>query len=129
MDEKIIRNNGWIHGKSRLPGEADGDNNGKVLVWHAYQGAMLTTWDAFPRNQFNVYWMPISALDEIPWINAMEKPPTKSDADALNCVMVKDRRGEITVTGYHQFTWNKALTHWRPLPGPPSDAKELRQMT
>lgn len=128
MDEKIIRNNGWIHGKSRLPGEADGESDGKVLVWHAFQGAMLTRWDEYTNNRFNIYWMPLSALDHIPWICAMERPPAKDDADALNCVLVKDRRDSITVTGYHQFAWNQSLTHWRPLPGPPSDAKELRQM-
>lgn len=122
-------NNGWIHGKSRLPCEADGDESGKVLVWHALQDAMLVRWDQFPSNHFYVYWMPISALDEQPWINAMEKLPTQDDADKLNCVLVMDRHGHISVTGYHQFAWNRTLVRWRPLPGPPSDARELRKMS
>jgi len=129
MDGTIKRNNGWIYGKSRLPCEADGDENGMVLAWHAFQDAVLVRWDQFSLNRFHVYWMPISALDEEPWINAMEKPPTAEDADKLNCVLVMDQYGKISVTGYHQFAWNRALTHWRRLPGPPSDAKELRQMS
>ncbi len=123
------RNNGWIHGKSRLPSEADGDINGKVLAWHAFQDVVLVRWDQFPLNRFNVYWMHLSTLDEIPWIDAMERLPTKDDADKLNCVLVMDWQGEISVTGYHQFAWNKTLTHWRSLPPPPSDAKELRHMS
>lgn len=122
------QNSRWIHGKSRLPSKADGDTSGKVLVWHAFQGAMLTRWNEYSSNRFNVYWMPLSALDSCPWICAMEKPPTKDDADMLNCVLIKDRFGNILITGYHQFTWNSMLTHWRRLPEPPSDAKELRQM-
>lgn len=125
----IKRNNGWIHIKSRLPEEADGGIYGKVLVWHAFQDAMLVKWDQITGNRFHVYWMPLSDLDNTPWINAMEKPPTEGDADKLRCVLVLDQQGNVSVTGYHQFQWNHTLTHWRPLPGPPSNAKELRQMS
>ena len=48
-------NNGWIHRESRLPAETDGDSTGKVFAWHAYQGVMLTRWDDFPKNSFNIY--------------------------------------------------------------------------
>lgn len=53
-------NNGWIHRESRLPAETDGDSTGKVFAWHAYQGVMLTRWDDFPKNSFNIYWMCLS---------------------------------------------------------------------
>lgn len=122
------RNNGWIHRKSRLPGEADGDQNGKVLAWHAFQDAIVVRWDQFPQNHFHVYWMPIADLDDRLWIRAMERLPTVDDADKLNCVLVLDQRGQISVTGYHQLTSNRSLMRWRRLPEPPSDAKELRKM-
>jgi hypothetical protein len=122
------RNNGWIHGKSRLPTEADGDGSGKVMVWHAYQGAMLCRWDEYSKNPFFFYWMPVSDATDKPWIKAAEKGPTKGDADALNCVLAKDRHDDISVTGWHQFGWNNTLVCWLPLPGPPSDYIELRRM-
>lgn len=122
------RNNGWINGKSRLPCETDGDETGKIFVWHAYQGAMLCRWDHYTRNSFHVYWMPIADTAGKPWMVAAEKMPTKEDADGLSCVFAKDIRGEISVTGWHQFEWNKSLTHWKPLPEPPSDYRELRRM-
>ena len=121
-------NNGWIHGKCRLPDAADGDADGRVFVWHAYQGAMLTPWNEFDRNSFNVYWMRVSDGASAPWIAAVERLPTKEDSDALNCVLAKDMHDGISVTGFHQFGWNSALTHWQRLPAPPSDYKELRRM-
>lgn len=121
-------NNGWIHGKYRLPDAADGDADGRVFVWHAYQGAMLTLWNEFDRNSFNVYWMRVSDGASAPWIAAVERLPTKEDSDALNCVLAKDMHDGISVTGFHQFGWNSALTHWQRLPAPPSDYKELRKM-
>lgn len=122
------RNNGWIHGKSRLPDAADGDADGKVFVWHAYQGAMLTPWSAFDKNSFNVYWMRVSDGVPGPWIEAVERLPTKEDLDALDCVLSKNTRGSISVTGIHQIGWNGAFTHWQRLPAPPSDYRELRKM-
>lgn len=122
------RNNGWIHKDSRLPAEADGDAGGNVIVWHAYQGAMLSQWHAFTKNSFNVYWMRVSDGITSPWINATEREPTKEDSDALNCVLAKDGHGEISITGFHQFAWNRDLTHWLPLPLPPTDYKILRKM-
>lgn len=121
------RNNGWIHGKSRLPDVADGDADGKVFVWHAFQGVMLIQWDDFTRNPFHVYWMRISEGTG-PWIPAVERLPAKEDSDALNCVLAMDGHGGIRVTGYHQFGWNSDLVRWQQLPAPPSDYKELRKM-
>lgn len=128
MDGTIRRNNGWIHRNSRLPRVEDGGEHGQVLVWHAFQDAVLARWDQFTANRFHVYWMPLSDLDDMSWINAMEIPPREEDADKLNCVMALDAQGHISVTGYHQFRWNKTLLYWRKLPGPPSDAKRLREM-
>lgn len=125
--ERGSMDSGWVRGSLRLPGSADGDQTGKLLVWHAYQGAMLTTWWDYPTNRFHVYWMPLSSLDETGWIEAADKLPTVNDADALNCVLVEDHRGDLKVTGFHQFGWNKMLVRWHRLPCPPQDAKELRQ--
>ena len=121
-------NNGWIHRESRLPAETDGDSTGKVFAWHAYQGVMLTRWDDFPKNSFNVYWMRLSEGIKAPWIAATERKPTKEDSDALNCVLARSSHGDISITGFHQFDWNSDLTHWLSLPLPPSDYKELRKM-
>lgn len=121
-------NNGWIHRESRLPAETDGDSTGKVFAWHAYQGVMLTRWDDFPKNSFNIYWMCLSEGIKAPWIVATERKPTKEDSDALNCVLARSSHGDISITGFHQFDWNSDLTHWLSPLLPPSDYKELRKM-
>ena len=121
------RNNGWIHGKSRLPDAADGDADGKVFVWHAFQGVMLIQWDDYAKNSFYVCWMRISEGTG-PWIPAVEGLPAKEDSDALNCVLAMDRHGDIRVMGYRQFEWNGDLVRWQRLPAPPSDYRELRKM-
>ena len=121
------RNNGWIHKNNRLPKAEDGDADGKVLVWHAYQGVMLTDWLACSKNPFCVYWM--RTRDGIgQWTKATDRLPVEDDTDAQNCVLVKDRYGSISVTGWHQFNWNSTLTHWQRLPAPPGDYRELRKM-
>ena len=122
------QNNGWIHRKSRLPSAEDGDSTGKVIVWHIYQGAMLTRWDDYTKNPFNVSWMRISDWTTTPWISATETMLTKEDADTLNCVLARNKGGDISITGFHQFTCNNDLTHWMKLPVPPSDYRELRRM-
>lgn len=45
----------------------------------------------------------------------------------MNCVLAKNRYDEISVTGYHQFIQNSALSRWKRLPTPPSDYRELRK--
>jgi hypothetical protein len=49
--------NGWISTAERMPGEHDGDPQGCVLVWHEYQGVMVTGWHNVPKNQFFSHWM------------------------------------------------------------------------
>lgn len=121
------RNNGWIHRNDRLPTKADASESGKLFAWHVYQGAILCHFSDFTKNAFHVYWMRFTDEMVEPWINAMEKLPTKEDADMMNCVLAKNRYEEVSITGYHQFHHNSALIAWKRLPTPPSDYRELRK--
>lgn len=121
------RNNGWIHRDVQLPTHDDGNANGLLFAWHVYQGVLLCHWNDFVKNRFNVYWMRIADDTADPWMDAMEKFPTKEDADMMNCVLAKNCYDEISVTGYHQFSQNSTLSHWKRLPTPPSDYRELRK--
>ena len=121
------RNNGWIPGSSFPPCEKDGDKSGKIFVWHAYQGVMLVRWDEYSRNPFHVYWMRVSDGTGA-WIDSSVKSPSKEYSDMMNCVLAMDVYGEIRVTEFRQFDWNRELTHWQQLPDAPGDYKELRKM-
>lgn len=120
--------NGWIHRKNRLPLETDCDEEGRIITWHVYQGAMLTQRNAFIRNTFCVYWMRVTDGTRNKWHTATERMPTQADADMQNCVFAKNKHGDICIRGYHQFDWNSDLTHWQPLPEPPSDYEALWKM-
>lgn len=120
------QNDGWIHREFRLPAETDADADGRIMAWHVYQGAMLVRWNEFCKNAFNVCWMRISSCAS-PWIKSTDRPPTKADSDALNCVLAKNCHDEISIAGFHQFEFHRDLTHWKPLPAPPNKEAALKQ--
>lgn len=53
------------------------------------------------------------------WISATTRKPTQEDADKTNCVLAWHRYSGLMVVGWHQFGWNRFLTHWKPAPDPP----------
>ena len=53
------------------------------------------------------------------WIDARTRKPTQEDADKKGCVLVWHQCNGVMVTGWHQFSHNRFLTHWKPAPCPP----------
>ena len=49
----------WIDAKQRKPTIDDADVFGCVLVYHEYNGAMVTGWQQFDMNRFYTHWMPL----------------------------------------------------------------------
>lgn len=121
-------NDDWIPCGEKQPVEADGDKNGKILVWHAFQGVMLTRWDRLMENRFHAYWMPILPETKDKWILRGTRLPTAADADACGCVLVWDCHEGNRITGWHQPASDGGITAWQRLPGPPSDYQSLMKM-
>lgn len=48
----------WINKKDRLPTAEDADPQGCVLVWHTFNGLMVTGWFQVERGVFLNYWQP-----------------------------------------------------------------------
>ncbi|NLV59169.1 MAG: hypothetical protein GXY67_10410 [Clostridiales bacterium] len=48
----------WIHRDERLPTAEDADAYGCVLVWHTFNGHMITGWHQLPSNRYFTHWMP-----------------------------------------------------------------------
>lgn len=48
----------WIDKKERMPQEKDADKQSCVIVWHKYQGAMVTGWMRARDSEFITHWMP-----------------------------------------------------------------------
>lgn len=46
----------WIKAEERPPTSADADEWGCVLVWHMYQGPMITGWRQVENNCFMTHW-------------------------------------------------------------------------
>lgn len=46
----------WIPREERLPTEQDADLQGCVIVWHAFNGAMITGWHRMADNRFMSHW-------------------------------------------------------------------------
>lgn len=46
----------WIDRDERLPTEADADEFNCVLVWHVYNGVMITGWHNVAGNRFISHW-------------------------------------------------------------------------
>ena len=47
----------WISMKDRKPENEDADDYGCVLVWHLYQGVMLTGWRNACNGVYHTHWM------------------------------------------------------------------------
>jgi hypothetical protein len=109
----------WVNMHERLPTAEDGDENGKVFVWHTLQGAMLCTFDRVNTNRFYTHWGRIDAFANGRWIETSERMPTKDDADIHNCVLVHDRHDGHRITGWHQAERDHAITMWQGLPDAP----------
>ncbi|MBP3541847.1 MAG: hypothetical protein J6K72_08585 [Clostridia bacterium] len=113
----------WIGRTKKAPTHEDGDKTGLLLAWHQYHGAMLARWDEFSENSFHSHWMRLSDLDCMPWVDAVDRPPTKEDCDQQNCVLGRTDDGELQVTGWHQFGPGSRLKEWKRLPDAPKAAK------
>ena len=46
----------WIDVRKRMPEAQDADATGRVLAWHALNGAMMIGWNRVPENRFITHW-------------------------------------------------------------------------
>lgn len=46
----------WIDRDDRLPTEADADEFNCVIVWHVFNGVMITGWHNVVQNSFISHW-------------------------------------------------------------------------
>lgn len=115
-------NNGWKD-ISTCPVAESREDARTVIVWHVFQGAMVYSTMSAKANRFNMYWR------EPPdtWIDPHDRMPTREDADALSCILVLDRHGEIRVRGWQQIETPEDVRGWAPRPEPPDNYRELRE--
>ena len=97
-----------------------------VIVWHVYSGVMVEQRDRATSNRFMTHWREI---DDEAWISTRERKPTKEDADQYDCVISRNRWGDVAMAGWHRFEHETDLTHWQRTPPPPHDFRELRNIT
>lgn len=57
-------NDGWICAMEHLPTAEDADDWGCVLVWHRYQGPMITGWRQVQNNGHMTHWQRTPAAPE-----------------------------------------------------------------
>ena len=110
-----MSNNGWR--------ELDAcPETGRILVWHVYQGVMVVDAEAAKKNRFHAYWQKVPES----WIRTADRLPDKADADAYDCVIVKDKWDDIRMIGWHQVPAMACeIVSWQSMPVPPNDYMEL----
>ena len=116
-----MASNGWLDIESCPTAEAP-EEIWPVLVWHVFQGAIVSDTKNARENRFNVYWQ------EIPdgWISLSERLPTQEDADPLNCVIIRDKWNEIHMRGWHLPGNRSEYVAWMTPPKPPENARAMR---
>lgn len=114
-------NNGWLDIQS-CPIAEKPEEARPVLIWHVFQRVMVTNTQKAQDNRFNVYWQEIPESR----IDAAIQPPTRRDADPQNCVIIRDKWGEIHMRGWHLVAEMAEGVFWMPPPGPPDNYQELR---
>ena len=48
----------WTHKDDRMPREEEMGPNGRIIVWHRFNGAMVTNTFQLRENQFMQWWLP-----------------------------------------------------------------------
>ena len=99
------------------------DDIRQILVWHVYQGVMVSDTGQAKENQFNVYWM------EIPdwWMDLKNRLPDEKDANEQKCVLTRDRFGDCFLRRWDYLHESQRAVAWERTPAAPPDAKELRR--
>ncbi|MBR1565145.1 MAG: hypothetical protein IJ649_00135 [Oscillospiraceae bacterium] len=95
-----------------------------ILVWHVYHGVMVEKRRRLRRNRFFTHWQEI---DNEAWISVKDRAPTRDDADVYNCVIARNRWGDMMTAGWHRFAHETDLTDWQHPPAPPEDFLGLRE--
>lgn len=70
--------NAWIDKRIRPPTAGDADHAGCILVWHRYQGVMVSDWRNAIQNRYITHWMippsgPNGPSDSRIWQGFMER--------------------------------------------------------
>ena len=92
----------------------------RILVWHVFQGVLVSTVNAAQSNGFNVRWRDLPEE----WTKTSDRLPDREDADFFNCVIARHWSGSISIKGYHSVT-ERETDAWAKVPDPPRDYKEL----
>ena len=53
-----MANSEWIHVSKRKPRPEECGPNGRIIVWHRYNGAMITNVPQLEENHSTEWWMP-----------------------------------------------------------------------
>ncbi len=96
-----------------------------ILVWHVFQGVMLSDTLTVRDSRFHVYWMRLPET----WVDPLERLPTAEDADSQRCVVAVDKYGSLRLIGWEQIEKPSDIRRWIPCPPPPPDYLELRRVT
>jgi hypothetical protein len=99
------------------------DDARQILVWHVYQGVMVSDTKRARRNPFHAYWM------EIPnwWIDTGNRLPEEKDSNAQKCVLARDSWGDCYLRRWDYLDGSQRAAAWQRTPDAPPDAKELRK--
>ena len=114
----------WVRYSERLPEERDADEDGKILVWHKHQGAMLAQW-RWRKNDFTLCWGRLSEWTDGRWIRKEERMPTGEDADEYGCILIKDRHGDCHIR-VKEMAKDSDVVMWARLPDAPEESKEIQ---
>lgn len=116
-----MRTDEW-KGMASCPTAAKREDARPVMVWHIFQGAMISDTYHAKDNRFNVYWRDLPRE----WHNPRVHAPTAADADSLHCLPVIDRQGTLRMAGLHQAQ-DGNIRLWSACPEPPPDARRLSE--
>lgn len=107
----------WIKLSERAPQA----KNGKVLIWHDYQGVMVISAEKLPAGRFVRYWMP---LPEEGYTPISERRPDKTDADRYGCVIGINKLNGAEMTVLERTENTDLFTAWMRAPEGPKKGQE-----
>ena len=104
----------------RRDAETPGPEEGRVLVWHRYNGVMVYPWD-MPHGKLITHWKRVPEETDRIWRRTGRGRPNRRDGGAEGNVIARHKNGAVDLRRWDYATAENGYTAWMTIPEGPGE--------